>query len=168
MQLPKGPGIGVVNYVIAAPDGLDPILPFTISNPGPSQLLEGIDEIRKVVAPFSDEDHRELQRFAGFVYRFVLKGRLDYEWMGCARIFAHHLGVRRRRGLKDVRVCASVFQQAVVACFSPDGADDLPEGMAEPAPQGRAFVGREGYDVLRLKSQLDYLNGQIVQHGALQ
>ena len=137
-------------------DGHQFVLPAALADTDVSQLVEGIDEVGQVVDGFADEGQTEYHPVARLVTHPPLRRRFDDEGVGNGEVLAHDPGIGGRRCFKDVGIDALLFEDAGGAFFFFQGADDPLESVAESAPQGGAFIGRQNDRVFGLNGQLEF------------
>jgi hypothetical protein len=127
------------------------VFPLGSTEPDAPKLAEGIDEVREVVDPLTDEDEAEGEDTARFVDRGRVKRGFQYEGVGSVRVFAEDQGVSRRGCFKDIGIRACILQEAGWALAVTNDAGDLSEDMAEATAEGGALVLGKAEPVLRFK-----------------
>jgi len=119
------------------------ILSPAFSNADPAELVKRVDEVWQIVYCTADQGEAEGDIFSLLAGPLIVRGGLKDERVWGHGVLSHHFRVVRNGGLKDIGINTLVSQETIPAFLASKGADGTPEGMAEPAAEGGAGVGRQ-------------------------
>jgi len=119
------------------------ILSPAFSDADPAELVKRVDEVWQIVYCTADQGEAEGDIFSLLAGPLIVRGGLKDERVWGHGVLSHHLCIIRDGSLKDIGIDTPVSQETVPAFLASNGTDGTPEGMAEPAAEGGAGVGRQ-------------------------